>query len=192
MQYPIIDNLIYAYQRNGWTGLEVIEGKNIFDDIIFNQYTLDIVYTSYNVPNGIYTMSTPDFPLISETANVFFIKGDVTSGVASLRNGVSMNMSRTIEVTDGFFTVAYRSSYLSNQNNPMDFNWQIERGANVTPYEPYAPPTTDIANRLKLPLPYYFPHPVIDALISAADGQHTDEEKEILRHYLTPLGIGGI
>lgn len=50
----------------------------------------------------------------------------------------------------------------------------------------------DFVLRLKLPLPHYFPHSVIDALISAADGQYTEEEKEILRHYLTPLGIGGI
>lgn len=72
------------------------------------------------------------------------------------------------------------------------YNIQIEKGITETPYEPYHVPYTDIANRLKLPLVHYFPHPVIDALISAADGQHTEEEKDVLRHYLTPLGIGGI
>ena len=50
----------------------------------------------------------------------------------------------------------------------------------------------DIAHRLKLPLPHYFPHPVIDALQRAAAGNQTADDTEILRHYLTPLGIGGI
>ena len=71
-------------------------------------------------------------------------------------------------------------------------NIQIEKGTQPTPYEPWVPGHTDIDKRLKLPMSHYFPHPVIDAIISAADGQHTEEEKEILRHYLTPLGIGGI
>ena len=50
----------------------------------------------------------------------------------------------------------------------------------------------DIAHRLKLPLPHYFPHPVIDALQRASAGTQTADDTEILRHYLTPLGIGGI
>lgn len=50
----------------------------------------------------------------------------------------------------------------------------------------------DIAHRLKLPLPHYFPHPVIDALQRAAAGTQTADDTEILQHYLTPLGIGGI
>lgn len=50
----------------------------------------------------------------------------------------------------------------------------------------------NIAHRLKLPLPHYFPHPVIDALKRAETGTQTADDTEILRHYLTPLGIGGI
>ena len=50
----------------------------------------------------------------------------------------------------------------------------------------------DISHRLKLPLPHYFPHPVIDALQRAAAGTQTADDTEILQHYLTPLGIGGI
>ena len=52
--------------------------------------------------------------------------------------------------------------------------------------------SNDIAHRLKLPLPHYFPHPVIDALQRAAAGTQTADDTEILQHYLTPLGIGGI
>lgn len=47
-------------------------------------------------------------------------------------------------------------------------------------------------NRLKLPLPHYFPHPVIDALTHASAGTQTAEDTQILKHYLEPLGIGGI
>ena len=50
----------------------------------------------------------------------------------------------------------------------------------------------EFSHRLKLPLPHYFPHPVIDALQRAAAGTQTADDTEILRHYLTPLGIGGI
>ena len=53
----------------------------------------------------------------------------------------------------------------------------LEYGNTVTPYEPYAP-TTDIFSRTRLPLIRYFPHPVIDALISASDGQQTEKENE--------------
>ena len=31
MQYPIIDNLTYAYLRNGWTGLDATE-MNLWDE----------------------------------------------------------------------------------------------------------------------------------------------------------------
>lgn len=50
----------------------------------------------------------------------------------------------------------------------------------------------NVSHLLKLPLPHYFPHPVIDALQRAADGTQTADDTEVLRHYLTPLGIGGI
>ena len=49
-----------------------------------------------------------------------------------------------------------------------------------------------IHHRLKLPLPHYFPNPVIDALKRAETGTQTADDTKILQHYLTPLGIGGI
>lgn len=50
----------------------------------------------------------------------------------------------------------------------------------------------DIAHRLKLPMLKYFSHVVIEALQKAAAGTQTADDEEILRHYLAPLGIGGI
>lgn len=51
---------------------------------------------------------------------------------------------------------------------------------------------SDIARKLRLPMIKYFPHPVIDALQRASTGTQTADDTEVLRHYLTPLGIGGI
>lgn len=50
----------------------------------------------------------------------------------------------------------------------------------------------DISPRLKLPMIHYFPYPVIDSLKRASEGTMTNKDREILTHYLTPLGIGGI
>ena len=68
----------------------------------------------------------------------------------------------------------------------------IQKYSNNSGTNYYKKVFNDISNRLKLPLIKYFPHSVIDALISASTGQQTAEETEILKHYLTPLGIGGI
>ena len=196
MQYPIIDNLIYAYLRNGWTGLNVTEGKNLFD------YQTMIDETNYgwlrddgrivtNEPwrltnyipiyNNTLTLSPtmgnlPSIVLYDENKNYITGKAYLTAPIITIESDVPVSFCR--------FSI-------NPETMPID-EIQLEYGSEATPYEPYAPPTTDIKDRLKLPMIHYFPHPVIDALISAADGQHTEEEKEILRHYLTPLGIGGI
>lgn len=114
-------------------------GKNLFDASLFDTGTAgSIVYTSFDVPNGTYTMSTPDFPLVLGIANVFFKEGVVTSGVTSSANGVTTEKSRTITVTDGHYTVAYRSTQADNTNNPKDFKWQIESGSTATDWTPYS------------------------------------------------------
>ena len=89
-----------------------------------------------------------------------------------------------------YITIIFGSAELDTVGTASQI--QLELGTEATPYEPYAPPTTDIANRLKLPLPHYFQHAVIDALQRAAAGTQTADDTEILQHYLTPLGIGGI
>ena len=49
---------------------------------------------------------------------------------------------------------------------------------------------SDFVYRLSLPIMKCYP--LVDALIRAGSGDQTAEDTEILRHYLTPLGIGGI
>ena len=97
---------------------------------------------------------------------------------------------RTIETVEGW------KEYLSNHNlqiiydyiNPVTYTLTVNDiinfiGDKIFKY---------VSNMMKLPLPHYFPHPVIDALQHAAAGTQTADDTEILRHYLTPLGIGGI
>ena len=118
-------------------------GKNLFDinDLNISSVSSDTVnYKSYAVPNGTYTMSTPDFPTVSSTANIFFLAGDVSSGASSASNGVLQGTSRTINVTNGYYTIGYRSG-MTNPNNPKNYSWQIEQGSTATAYVPYSGPT---------------------------------------------------
>ena len=114
-------------------------GKNKFDQSVFStDVGTTITYLTYATANGTYTMSTPDFPFDGSTCNVFFLAGAVSSGASTSNNGVAINKSITIEVTDGYYTVAYRSTFTINTNNPKDFNFQIEIGSTATPYAPYS------------------------------------------------------
>ena len=124
-------------------------GKNLFDknDLNIGSVASDTVnYKSYAVPNGTYTMSTPDFPTGSSTANIFFLAGDVSSGASSASNGVLQGTSRTINVTNGYYTIGYRSG-VSNPNNPKNYSWQIELGSTATPYEPYNPNSIQVPGK---------------------------------------------
>ena len=212
MQYPIIDNLIYAYLRNGWTGLDLKYGKNLFnpDDSINYDFTRNgNIYSNKKIDTIDYFRPQVQFEY-GGTILVGYASADMHEPgkciiythinqtfdhIRIKHNGSSMDLRLRYPLTEqGYYTVSFDvlSTNPSVLNGLQFENIQIEKGRTATPYEPYAPPTTDIKNRLKLPMIHYFPHPVIDAIISAADGQHTEEEKEILRHYLTPLGIGGI
>ena len=119
-------------------------GKNLFDKALFNtDVGGTITYTTFEIPNGTYTMST-NFPISNNVTNVFIFAGEVTSGAAIVTNGVYDGQSQTITVTDGKYTVAYRSttSSSSNTNNPKDYDFQLELGSTATTYEPYFEGTT--------------------------------------------------
>ena len=113
--------------------------KNLFDSSVFPaSASQTILYIHYEVQNGTYTMSTPDFPIVGGVTNVYFLAGAVSSGASSGSNGVSQSTPITITVTDGHYTVAYRSTNDINTNNPKDFKWQIESGSTATAYAPYS------------------------------------------------------
>ena len=118
----------------------VLAGKNLFDSSVFNTYVGDtITYTYHQIPNGTYTMSTNFPPQTGQIyTNVWIMSGIQTSGQSSDVNGVSLGNSKTITVTDGWYTVAYRSGIPAIPQDPKDYNWQLEKGSTATDYEPYS------------------------------------------------------
>lgn len=200
MQYPIIDNLIYAYLRNGWTGLNVNpiniwdeqwEAGGISTETGLNEPSLSSIRsffipcgknTSYylhtNVPPSYVWFYDSEYNFISFStqtanrvfntpANCYFIKlriGDLRTVVQEYAGGISVNYPATY------------TAYISNEES--ENNLKIFKD--------------DVSHRLRLPLIRNFPHPVIDALQRAAAGAQTADDIEVLRHYLKPLGIGGI
>ena len=204
MQYPIIDYLIYAYQRNGWTGLELTEGKNLIENIASSSMIegvdfhvnddgtitgngISTGWTGLLIDNitlkpGVYTLSGG-----VDASERYYFYVELNPQNINTRYG---NNTFTIESETTFDVRVFARP--DHQINNITIYPQIEKGTEATQYEPYHVPDTDIAHRLKLPLPHYFPHPVIDALQRAAAGTQTADDTEILRHYLTPLGIGGI
>ena len=212
MQYPIIDNLIYAYLRNGWTGLELTGGKNLVDISRFaNEYPQFCTYDENenvlninNVGGALYTSGiSVNIDTKDDCIASFYIKTGTATSVSVRFIYSDGTLIQTSAVTSADYIFAQRpfarnktiTSIRFNWSNGGDFyikNFMIEYGDTPTEYEPYSPSTTDIEHRLKLPLPHYFPHPVIDALQRAAAGTQTADDTEVLRHYLTPLGIGGI
>ena len=118
-----------------------VTGKNLFDQSLFNtDVGTNAIYITYEIPNGTYTMST-NYSNYTY-ANVFVFSGTITSGISSPDNGVTINTPRTIIVSDGHFTVAYRSANAQGDINPKNFNWQLEEGNTATTYEPYQEPIT--------------------------------------------------
>lgn len=209
MQYPIIDNLIYAYLANGWTGLNYTDNANfnIFPLVdgwynIQNEFsatTLNGVKAIRNFisvkPGDIISLQYYNYPTATTLPTSYRYWKDILfydinkSFLSAIQTQDTIqNNVLTVTVPNNAYYIRYS---LRTYENGTEYIYlklngiQREFSGNTTNL-------TDIKNRLKLPMIHYFPHPVIDAIISAADGQHTEEEKEILRHYLTPLGIGGI
>ena len=190
MQYHIIDLITDAYLNNGWTGLRITPSSaNIWDE--------EWEPGGYNLSNGNkeYATRIRNKNLIPCSPNTTYFGVNIAwileYDINGTYLGIYKNGYNTTFTTGGntyFLGLETSSTYGQIYNNDVGINYP----STVTTYEPYAPPTTDIAHRLKLPLPHYFPHPVIDALQRAAAGTQTADDTEILRHYLTPLGIGGI
>ena len=201
MQYPIIDLILNAYLNNGWTGLDNTNIENInfqlyrwinadgtesiltfaaLSDFIEILIGGSYLYTPELLPN-LYSYAIVLYDSNRELVNRAF------RGVNELSEPI------TINIPSGYFVrVQFSiSPWLVITND--DINEQNITLSNTTGQTiEYDRTINMISHRLKLPLPHYFPHPVIDALQRAAAGTQTADDTEILRHYLTPLGIGGI
>ena len=209
MQYPVIDNLINAYIKNGWTGL-VVKQFSIWDEEWENGYynrtngnkagnSDTTYYRNKNyircVPNCSYYFVPPSVHANNNTwyAVLFY---DENKNFISATNNVSDYPIRTAPNNAhyiNFYVEVGTSGATYNNDISINFPSSYHEYINYIDSinnEKYN--KNNIAHRLKLPLPHYFPHPVIDSLKRASEGTMTNKDREILTHYLTPLGIGGI
>ncbi len=140
--YDTVSNTFFTNAGTGTftAGPEVLNPcRNLFDSSAFNT---DVGQTNtwlhFQVPNGTYTMSTNFPPQTGQVyTNVWVLAGNVTSGIDSATNGVSLGHPKTITVTDGWYSVVYRSGIPNIPRNPKDYNWQLEQGSTATEYVPY-------------------------------------------------------
>lgn len=144
-------------------------GKNLFDQSLFQTPVgATITYVSYPIKNGTYTMST-DCPgsASGTTANAFFLAGRVTSGASSNNNGVYSGHSITQTITDGWYTVAYRSTHGGTPTyDPADYDFQLEQGASATTYTPYYNGGTATAEMLLKVDNYQDVQSIIDGVVT--------------------------
>ena len=207
MQYPIIDNVIYAYQRNGWTGLELVPGINLFNkdsgDYQQNNFYIDAngsIQTSVRYRTSNYIPIEANEPYFWAINGVPPVEEIIHSAPRFAYYDIDYNWIVSSDTLGAIGTSLEAPSNAAFIRVPIFVfvpntvaTAMLVKGTTIpTTYEPYKPPTTDIDKRLKLPMIHYFPHPVIDALQRAAAGNQTADDTEVLRHYLTPLGIGGI
>ena len=108
-------------------------GKNLFDEQYPNINT-DLIYMPIFVGNGTFTMSTTTPKTQNGYANLFFLPGEASTGASTSINGVSDNVSRTIQSTNGYVTIAYRNE---TGVDPRDYYTTIEQNTQATEYEPY-------------------------------------------------------
>ena len=123
----------------GNTSQETTTGKNLFNKESISWGTAEpIIYTTINIPNGTYTMSSPNMPAGTDNiCNLFVIPEQASTGASSSINGVDKNTSRTLTITGGKITIANRKTTQMNTNDPYNYDWQLESGSTATSYEPY-------------------------------------------------------
>ena len=107
--------------------------SNIFDEI-YPDIAFDVPkYISIFVGDGIYTLSS-NVPKYTDSAVLFFLGGQVSSGASTNSNGVSSDVARTVTAINGYVTIAYR--YYQGAD-PRNCQTMLNVGSIAVPYEPY-------------------------------------------------------
>lgn len=125
-----------------------VEGKNLWNELYNEDRFLH--YVPIKVKNGEFTLSTTTpnagAPGGSPAANIFFLAGNVNSGVSSLSNGCWVTNPKTVQSIDGYVTIAYKATEsFGEQCDPWNNETMLNEGSTPLPYEPYhAPVTTPI------------------------------------------------
>lgn len=109
---------------------------NLFDENYSNIKVGVPTYRSIYVGDGTFTLSTTTAQY-QDTANVFFLAGNVRSGASTQNNGIWNGNPRTVTAVDGYVTIAYRYYMVDEESDPRNNDVMLNIGSNALPYEPY-------------------------------------------------------
>ena len=113
---------------------EVLGAKNLLNPELLTGGN-DVLYSPIYVGDGTFTLSTTAPQSAQDAANLFFLPGNVDTGISTAANGVWNNRAVTINSVDGYVTVASRGI---NDLDVREYNNQLEIGDHKTNYVPYA------------------------------------------------------
>ena len=94
-------------------------------------------YKPIFVGDGEFTLSTTCIRTTANTANLFFLAGNVSSGISTNDNGVWNGNDRTVTAVNGYVTIAYRRYSAGDTADPLAADTMLNLGSTALPYEPY-------------------------------------------------------
>lgn len=92
-----------------------------------------LIYRAVYVGNSDVTLSST-VGVQGQTAVLFLLAGQVSSGASTANNGVWAGQNRTVTPIGGYVTVAYRAYSLVT---PETADTMLNAGSTALPYEPY-------------------------------------------------------
>lgn len=109
---------------------------NLFDENYSNIKVDTPTYRSIYVGDGTFTLSTTTAQY-QNTANVFFLAGNVRNGASTQNSGIWNGKPRTVTAVDGYVTIAYRYYMDDEKSDPRSNDVMLNLGSTALPYEPY-------------------------------------------------------
>lgn len=108
----------------------------LFDEEYPNMKVDTTTYRKIYVGDGTFTLSTTTAQY-RNTADLFFLAGNVISGASTQSNGVWNGNPRTVAAVDGYVTIAYRYYANDEASDPRNNDVMLNTGSTALPYEPY-------------------------------------------------------
>lgn len=140
MDYGISGNMSQASGVSPTTPIQPQETGdrtgNLFDENYPNIKVDTPTYRSIYVGDGTFTLSTTTAQY-RNTANVFFLAGNVGSGASTQNNGIWNGNPRTVTAVDGYVTIAYRYYENGETSDPRSNDVMLNTGSQPLPYEPF-------------------------------------------------------
>lgn len=121
------------YEPYGWKVLFENHGENLWSED-YTGIDGNLKYVPVFVGDGTFTMST-DTPDYSRNAPLFLLSGNVASGASTPINGVYNGVSRTVNSSNGYVTIAFRRQ--SELTDPTTHKTMLTPGSTAKPYSPY-------------------------------------------------------